>query len=107
MTMTYKLDAGLCRMKVDGALTIYEAARDKQILVEALRHAAEIEIDLQAVDQLDSAGLQLLVMAKREAQRSGKQLRLVAHSAATLDVLDSFNLAGYFGDPIVMESRNT
>lgn len=104
MTMTYKIEAGRCLVHIDGALTIYEVARDKPVLLEVLQQAADLEIDLHRVDQLDTAGLQLLVLAKREAQRRGKQVRLVAHSPATLDVLDCYNLAAYFGDPIVMSS---
>ena len=104
MTMTYKIETGRCILHVEGALTIYEVARDKPVLMEMLQQAADLEIDLHRVDQIDTAGLQLLVLAKREAQRRGKQVRLVAHSPATLEVLDCYNLAAYFGDPIVMPS---
>ena len=54
-------------MQVEGALTIYEVARDKPVLMEMLQQAADLEIDLHRVDQIDTAGLQLLVLAKRNA----------------------------------------
>lgn len=90
---------------IDGALTIYEAAGAKQPLIEALNASAELEIDLAQVTEIDTAGIQLLVLLKREAQKAGKPLSLAAHSQASLDVIDRYNLGGYFGDPIVISPR--
>ena len=94
-----------CSVAIDGAMTIYDAAANKQALIEALDGAAELEIDLARVTEMDTAGVQLLVLVKREAQKAGKALRLAAHSQASLDVLDRYNLGSYFGDPVVLSSR--
>ena len=94
-----------CSVAIDGAMTIYDAAANKQALIEALGGAAELEIDLARVTEMDTAGVQLLVLVKREAQKAGKALRLAAHSQASLDVLDRYNLGSYFGDPVVLSSR--
>lgn len=90
---------------IDGTLTIYDAQAGKDALVKALAGAAELEVDLSQVTEIDTAGMQLLVLMKREAQKTGKPLRLAAHSQASLDVLDRYNLGSYFGDPIVISSR--
>jgi anti-anti-sigma factor len=90
------------RIAVEGDLTIYSAAADKQALLAALEAAAALEVDLSRVAEMDTAGLQLLVLLKREAARRGKSMRLVAHSAAALGVLDAYNLVGYFGDPVLI-----
>jgi anti-anti-sigma regulatory factor len=90
---------------VQGNMTIYEAAADKPVLLGALAEATEIEIDLSAVAEMDTAGLQLLILVKRESLKAGKPLRLTGHSEASLDVLDRYNLAGYFGDPVVISPR--
>lgn len=90
------------RIAVEGDLTIYSAAADKEALLAALEAAPALEIDLSRVDEMDTAGLQLLVLVKREAARRGKAMRLVAHSAAALGVLDTYNLVGYFGDPVLI-----
>ncbi len=71
---------------VQGNMTIYEAAADKPALLGALTDATEMEIDLSSVVEMDTAGLQL-------------------HSEASLDVLDRYSLAGYFGDPVVVSPR--
>ena len=88
-----------------GTMTIYQAATQKKDLLSAFNSTDDLEIDLSGVTEMDSAGLQLLVLLKREAVLQSKQVRLVAHSAASLDVLDVYNLGAYFGDPLVISSR--
>jgi ABC-type transporter Mla MlaB component len=90
---------------VQGSMTIYEAAADKPALLGALANATEMEIDLSSVVEMDTAGLQLLILVKRESVRAGKPVRLTGHGEASLDVLDRYNLAGYFGDPVVISPR--
>lgn len=90
------------RLYLDGNLTIYEAPAVKERLVTALGESQTLELDLSQVSEIDTAGFQLLVMAKREAARQGKTLGLVAHSAAVREVLDFFNMVGFFGDPLLI-----
>ena len=93
------------KIAIEGPMTIYEAAAHKRLLLEALGRVAELEVDLSRVSELDTAGLQLLLLAKREAARANKVVRLTAHSAATLDAIDLCRLGGYFGDPVFISSR--
>jgi anti-anti-sigma factor len=81
-------------------LTIYNAAAQKTTLLDTLSNAAGLDLDLSRVGEIDSAGLQLLILAKREANRQGKPLHLIAHSAAVLEVIDFLNLGAFFGDPL-------
>jgi anti-anti-sigma regulatory factor len=90
---------------VEGSMTIYEAAADKPLLLSTLVTAKETEIDLSSVDEMDTAGLQLLILVKRESLKAGKVLRLTGHSPASLDVFERYNLGSYFGDPAVVSSR--
>ncbi len=90
---------------VEGSMTIYEAAADKPVLLDAVAKAKETEIDLSSVREMDTAGLQLLILTKREALKTGKVLRLSGHSAASLDVLERYNLVAYFGGPMIVSPR--
>jgi anti-sigma B factor antagonist len=94
-----------CRVEVTKDLTIYHAAQLKEALLAPLARAEGIELDLSRVEEIDSAGMQLLVLLKREAADAGKYLRLVGHSPAVLNVFDLYNLAGFFGDPLVIASQ--
>ena len=106
--MTIKIETapnGHCRAIVDGNMTIYEAAIHKPALIDALAKAEETEIDLSSVREMDTAGLQLLILAKRESLKRGKVMRLIAHSAASLDVVRRYNLAVYLASPTVPHGR--
>jgi anti-sigma B factor antagonist len=102
MTISSKNKNGLSLLQIEGDMTIYTAAEIKAELLAYIAQPCEREIDLSEVSEMDSAGLQILILAKREAERHGTSLRLSGHSRAVLDVLDMCNLASYFGDPVVL-----
>jgi anti-anti-sigma factor len=89
-------------LRIAGELTIFRAAELKELLLSDL---APQEIDLSAVTEMDSAGLQLLMAAKQAATAKKSSLRLVAHSAAVMEVFELLNVAAYFNDPLLMEAR--
>jgi anti-sigma B factor antagonist len=91
-------------VRIEGELTIYRAAELKQTLLAAVAANEAVEVDLSQVSEFDSAGLQLLLLAKREAGATGRSLRLVDHSPAVVEVLELFDLAAHFGDPLVVGS---
>jgi anti-anti-sigma factor len=93
-----------CRLGVDGELTIYTATALKRALLDPLDKADEVDVDLSGVAECDTAGFQLLVLLKREAEFDGKQVSLIGHSPAVMKVLDLYNMAGFFGDPLVILS---
>jgi len=102
MTISIEETNSICRASVTGEMTIYHATEMKEALLPCVARCREMEINLSGVIEMDTAGFQLLLLAKREAAAAGKPLRLVAHSPATLEVLDLFNMASYFGDPVVI-----
>jgi len=86
-------------------LTIYHALEQKQVLLDALAATSELELNLSHVGEIDTAGLQLLILLKKEALRAGKQVRIVAHSQAVCSVIDFCNMAAEFGDPLVIPAH--
>lgn len=95
----------VARVQVVDDLTIYHALEVKALLIGALDKARSIELDLSAVGAVDAAGVQLLLLAKREATAAGKDMAIVAHSDAVHEVIDFCNLASYFGDPVLITAR--
>lgn len=92
------------KLSLSGEMTIYSAAELKPQLLQALHDSQNLEINLAGVEEVDTAGFQLLLLLKREAKTAGKTLSLVAHSAATVEVLDLLKMEAYFGDPVVLAS---
>ena len=83
-------------------LTIYHALEQKNALLAALAGTDDLELDLMHVGEIDTAGLQLLILLKKEAQRAGKTISIVAHSQSVRAVIDFCNLAAELGDPLVI-----
>ncbi len=90
---------------VAGEMTIYGAAELKSRLMNAIKQTPDLEIDLSSVSAIDSAGLQILYLAKREATRMKHSMRIVAHSEPVRELLDLYNLVAYFGDPLLIQAR--
>ncbi|MCB4361828.1 STAS domain-containing protein [Quatrionicoccus australiensis] len=92
---------------VAGEFTIFTAGELKGRLLEAIAlcTSGDIEIDLSDVTEIDSAGLQLMIMAKREAAWQSKTIRFCRHSDPVLDLIDLCDLAGFFGDPVLIRSK--
>lgn len=93
----------VCRVVLDGEMTIYTAASMKERLLSPVLQHDETEFDLAAVSEVDSAGLQLMIAAKTEAARHGRTLRFVAHSPAIVEMLELTNMASFFGDPLLLQ----
>ncbi|RZI84615.1 MAG: anti-sigma factor antagonist [Rubrivivax sp.] len=92
-------------LRIEGEMTIYRAAELKQTLLTALDGATHLELDLHDVTEIDSAGVQLLLLAKGIAQSRSCDFRLVNHSPAVLEVFELLDLAAYFGDPLLIPAQ--
>jgi anti-anti-sigma regulatory factor len=88
-------------LRIEGELTIFRAMELKP---ELLADPLPEEINLAGVSEIDTAGVQLLMLAKRTALAQHRTLHLVAHSPAVIEVFELLNVAAYFGDPLVMDS---
>ena len=90
-------------LRIEGELSIYRADELKHALVEPLQAGVCLVVNLAAVSELDTCGLQLLMLAKRTAKAVGAQLQLVGHSPAVIEVFELLNMAAFFGDHLVIE----
>ena len=106
MNVNSTLDnGGQCRLSIEGDMTIYHAMQLKEELLAPLPQCSEMEVDLSKVGEIDSVGLQVLVVLKREAEKLGKSLHFIGHSRAVLELMDLCNLGGFFGDPVLIHSK--
>lgn len=105
MTINAETKAGVTHLAVQDDMTIYSALSQKDELAPHLHTAQEIHINLEAVNEIDSAGLQLLLWLKQEAMQKNIPLQLVSHSEAVVEVLELLNLTTFFGDPVVISAN--
>lgn len=105
MTTAQKKKSKAAALRIEGEMSIYRAAELKATLLAPLEQDGALEVDLSGVTELDTAGVQLLMLAKNTAREKQSELRLIGHSAAVLEVFELLNLAAYFGDPLVISPR--
>ncbi|HEY5958970.1 MAG TPA: STAS domain-containing protein [Polyangiaceae bacterium] len=92
------LDQGLeSRWRVEGEMTIYRATALKAELLAALQPNVDLAVDLSAVTELDTAGLQLLLLAHRTAKMRNGHVRFVALSSAVIEVIELLRLQAELG----------
>ncbi|MET1281613.1 STAS domain-containing protein [Vibrio navarrensis] len=102
MTIAIKAEQGHAQVSIQDELTIYSAAEMKQALFEALCQFDSLEVDLEAINEIDTAGVQLLLMLRNESRRLEKKVHLAKHSPTVIDVLETLNLVATLGDPILL-----
>ena len=93
-------------IKISGDFTIYDVNELKTSLLDAIAGTQETELNLAEITEFDSAALQLLALAKRTANNHNKTLRITAHSNSVADLLELYDLVGFFGDPLLISTQN-
>jgi len=93
-------DAADGTLHLTGELTIYTAADFKTALLNRLGQAQHLTVDLSGVSELDCAGLQVMLLARREAEIGTRTLQWEKHSPAVSQVLGVLNLGAELGLPV-------
>lgn len=102
MAWDIRFDAGEKTLWLAGELTVFSVQDIRNRLLEVLFAQDEIEVDLGAVTEIDSAGLQLMLLAKR---KPGKTVRFRHHSNEVLRLVDLANVGHLLGDPLLIEAQ--
>ena len=76
MEMTQKKITQKTTLEIHGKLGIQESIGLQPMLLEALRQAEHLELQLEDVNQIGISGMQLLCSAKQQARRESKLLTL-------------------------------
>ncbi|MDB6087476.1 MAG: hypothetical protein JWN85_260 [Gammaproteobacteria bacterium] len=77
------------RVHVDGEMTVYTCGELKrQLLAHLTEHGDATELELSRVTEIDTAGLQILLTARRHAGELGREMRVANPSGAVLEVLE-------------------
>lgn len=96
MKIATRKNKGSCKMRIEGEMNIYAAQELKVRLLDCLHNSLRLDLDLSKVSEIDTAGFQLLILAKREAGFLNKGFRILAHSEATSGMTGLLNMTGYF-----------
>lgn len=97
MDISFNVAAGCCDIHCGESLTIYEVTEFRDGLLPFVKEAMEYRMDLSETEEIDTAGVQLLIALYKQADLAGGRLRLAAVSPkveATLRILNLPFLAG-------------
>lgn len=92
---------------LEGDMTIFQADELYSSLKPLLSGAKDITLDVSAVNEIDSSAVQILLVAQSALTGLGKELTLINHSAAVLDLLRVMGLSGCFNDPVLEPAQRS
>ena len=80
-------------LRLSGECTIYHAASAKDALLgDSKGFDKTVQLHLEQISEIDTAGVQLLLMLQKCVQQAGGTLRLQSSNATVDQVLRIFNL---------------
>ncbi len=91
--------SGLCRLQIDGDMTIYTAEAMLEGFMPYINDYKDFELDLSSIDEIDTAGVQMLLQFNKKAKQSEKAVCMTAISQSVQDVLGVYHLNDRFEDP--------
>lgn len=91
MSIQIETIGGRVRAAIESEITIYNAVLIKEKLMALIEDHPAVDIDLSSVSEIDTAGLQVLLLAKKEGVRRNKDVRLVNSSLCATEIVRLLN----------------
>lgn len=93
MDISRKHNKSSTTLRLSGECTIYHAASAKDVLLgDSKGFDKTVKLDLEQVSELDTAGVQLLMMLRKAIEQAGGTLQLQASNESVDQVLRTFQL---------------
>jgi anti-sigma B factor antagonist len=84
--------SGRCLLQLGGDMTIYNAEKFKENLLGFVQDFREFEVDMTAVNEIDTAGIQLLLQFEKKAAQGERSLQLSGCNEQVGDLLNLYQL---------------
>ncbi|ANF26108.1 STAS domain-containing protein [Pseudomonas stutzeri] len=103
LEITYDRSVEPTRLCLTGSLTIYEVGEAHTTLLSMLAtpEAHPCLLDLEALEDLDTAGAQLLLATQRHFEAAGGSLKVQGPAAAVTEVLELLRLETLYPDVLL------
>ncbi len=92
MNITAEKINGICKMQIEGEMTIFNAEELKEKMFAGMKDCAAVELDLSKVNEMDTSGFQLLYLASRDSALLNRAFSIKAQGRASENVLELFNM---------------
>jgi len=87
---------GLCKLAIDEDMTIYAIDELKEAITKEINIYERFELNLEKVEEIDSAGIQLLLALRKELMQQEKELKLTSTSSVVSKLIDSYGINDHF-----------
>jgi len=101
-----RMSKGHGKVMLSDDLTIYVVDELKKKLEKYTDadKCKSMTIDMSDVVEIDTSCMQLLMQLKQDFKDTDREMKIVAHSPAVIEIFDLYNLGSFFGDPMVLAS---
>lgn len=89
-------------LSIGGDLSLAAAPAFAELLFSSLDAHAALHVDLLNVTEADISTLQIMLVAVREAQRQGKELRWLGYGLCVEDLVNLVDLNHDLGGPLAV-----
>jgi anti-sigma B factor antagonist len=86
---------GLCKLTIDNDMTIYAIKELKNSLDKEIELYQQFDLDLSAVEEIDTAGIQFLLALKRELLSKNKELKISSVSTVVSTLMESYSVNNF------------
>ena len=88
--------SGICRLGFEGDMTIYHAQEMLEAIISHTENYKQFELNLSQVEDIDSAGIQLLLMLDLISREKDSKTNIVEPSDSVYEVLNLYRLVQRF-----------
>ncbi len=92
-----------CVITCAGPLTAMSVKNAWLDIFPYLRAYDMLVLDLKSLDDIDTAGIQLLAVLKKNAHLTRTKVKFINHSAPALKLIEMYGVTGLFRDKIVLQ----
>ena len=92
MSYTKETINGKTTLKIEASLTIYDAPVLREEILDCYANSREVTVDVEEVTECDTAGIQLLFAAGKNARKDSQSFRVIGESIAITDALKCLGL---------------
>lgn len=87
--------------RLNGEITIFQADELFSLLKPLVVNNKDLTLDAGDANEMDSSAVQILLVVRDALKANGKELTLVNHSDAVLDIMAVMGMSGCFNDPVL------
>jgi anti-anti-sigma factor len=89
MVISNEKSEGRIKIKIEGAISIHKAQDLREMLLTHLYDDSKLELNLEKVSDCDTAGLQVLLSAKKTADKENLSYRVTGVPEVVMDILQN------------------